>query len=173
MQFYQIESNFVHINRHIEVFTGADQSFLFAIQRSDEMPPSSIGFSMPQRMWASLAIDQEIDIKPYIFDTTQPSANMRGITLEVDFLDKSVQTTMEFDAAIMGREFIKQFSSIAVTVGQPLVFLFKDVVLALTVMTVNPASDASMEMRFGRLLGRVHVRFVKAEGSSINLYEQG
>lgn len=79
----------------------------------------------------------------------------------------------------MAKDFLMQFSGLALTVGQPLVFSFQDKkLLGLAVKSleaVDPAATISdkpaepKKTRFGRLLGNSSVTFEKAEGSSINL----
>lgn len=43
---------------YIDVSTGPGQHFIFAIERSPEVPPRSVGFSLLQRKWATLSINQ-------------------------------------------------------------------------------------------------------------------
>lgn len=78
----------------------------------------------------------------------------------------------------MAKEFLMQFSGLALTVGQPIVFQFADKkILGLVVKTleaVDPAAAMSDKVEpkktnFGRLLGNSAVQFEKAETSSINL----
>lgn len=76
-----------------------------------------------------------------------------------------------------------QFSGMALTTGQPLVFQFQDKkLLGLAVKSLE-AVDPSAAMqqdkpvepkktRFGRLSGNCTVQFEKSEGSSINLVGQ-
>lgn len=88
-------------------------------------------------------------------------------------------TTEPYDSDVMAKEFIMQFSGLALTTGQPLVFSFQDKkLLGLNVKSleaVDPSQamqDKPMEpkkTRFGRLSGNCTVQFEKSEGSSINL----
>lgn len=162
--------------------TGTGEQFVFTVKRTAEVSRNSIGFSMPQRMWASLFVDQDIRIKPYRFNPSSPSEFLCSVTLEVDFVDKSVQMQTPFDPDMLAKEFLMQFSGLALTVGQPLVFICNDMVLALAVKELE-AVDPSLAMhahkqvkptatRFGRLLGNVSVQFVKAAGSFINLVDK-
>lgn len=76
-----------------------------------------------------------------------------------------------------------QFSGMALTTGQPMVFSFQDKkLLGLAVKSLE-AVDPSAAMqqdkqvepkktRFGRLSGNCTVQFEKSEGSSINLVGQ-
>lgn len=91
----------------------------------------------------------------------------------------SYRTTQEpYDTDLMAKDFLMQFSGLALTVGQPIVFQFQDKkILGLVVKSleaVDPAAAMSdkAELKktvFGRLLGNSTVQFEKAESSSINL----
>lgn len=79
----------------------------------------------------------------------------------------------------MAKDFLLQFSGIALTIGQPLVYNFQDKkLLELRVKSlgaIDPAAaiqEKQAEMKktnFGRLLGNCIVQFEKGEGSAINL----
>lgn len=43
---------------YIDVSTGPGQHFIFAVERSPEIAPRTIGFSLLQRKWATLSINQ-------------------------------------------------------------------------------------------------------------------
>lgn len=84
-----------------------------------------------------------------------------------------------YDSDLMAKDFIMQFSGLALTVGQPLVFSFQDKkLLGLAVKTLE-AVDPQLAMqenktepkktKFGKLSGNCTVTFEKSEGSSINL----
>lgn len=84
-----------------------------------------------------------------------------------------------YDSDQMAKEFIMQFAGMALTVGQSLVFNFKDKkLLGLAVKSleaIDPKSlgegkePAMRTVRFGRILGNTVVQFEKAENSSLNL----
>lgn len=84
-----------------------------------------------------------------------------------------------YDSDQMAKEFIMQFAGMALTVGQSLVFNFKDKkLLGLAVKSleaIDPKSlgegkePAMRNVRFGRILGNTVVQFEKAENSSLNL----
>lgn len=84
-----------------------------------------------------------------------------------------------YDSDQMAKEFIMQFAGMALTVGQSLVFNFKDKkLLGLAVKqleAIDPKSlgegkePAMRNVRFGRILGNTVVQFEKAENSSLNL----
>lgn len=51
-------TDFAGNENYIDVSTGPGQHFIFAIERSPEVPPRSVGFSLLQRKWATLSINQ-------------------------------------------------------------------------------------------------------------------
>lgn len=44
--------------KYIDVSTGPGSHFVFAVERSPEVPPRCVGFSLLQRKWATLSINQ-------------------------------------------------------------------------------------------------------------------
>lgn len=74
--------------RHVDVSTGHGAHYIFALQRTNDgdLPPNSIGFSLVQRKWAKLSLDQEITVRPYQFD--RKSDVVVSVTFETDFLLK-------------------------------------------------------------------------------------
>ncbi|XP_055712680.1 vesicle-fusing ATPase 1-like [Phlebotomus papatasi] len=165
--------------KYIEVSTGPGQRFVFAIERHPDIPRNAVGFSLVQRKWATLSINQDIDVKPFSFDTRKNAECIVNVVLEVDFVQKKITTTDPYDTDQMAKDFLMQFAGLALTVGQPLVFSFQDkkllglAVKTLEAVDVNAYKDtAHMEpkaTRFGRLLGNTVVTFEKAENSSVNL----
>uniref|UniRef100_A0A1L8DW68 Vesicle-fusing ATPase n=2 Tax=Nyssomyia neivai TaxID=330878 RepID=A0A1L8DW68_9DIPT len=171
--------NFPDDVKYIEVSTGPGQRFVFAVERHDDIPPNCVGFSLVQRKWATLSINQDIDVKPFSFDARKNAECIVNVVLEVDFVQKKVTTSDPYDTDLMAKDFIMQFAGLALTVGQPLVFSFQDkkllglAVKTLEAVDVNAYRDnAHMEpkpTRFGRLLGNTVVTFEKTENSAVNL----
>uniref|UniRef100_A0A182RS91 Vesicle-fusing ATPase n=1 Tax=Anopheles funestus TaxID=62324 RepID=A0A182RS91_ANOFN len=175
--------------KYIDVSTAPGQHFIFYIERTaaGEINPGTIGFSLLQRKWATLSINQDISVKPYHFERS--SEVLCSIALEVDFLQKKTVTHEPYDSDQMARDFLLQFAGLAVTVGQPLVFNFQDKkLLCLAVKTLEVIDAAAMasgvstssngsgggsvepkRVNFGRLLANTVVTFEKAEGSGLNL----
>ncbi|XP_066992655.2 vesicle-fusing ATPase 1 [Anabrus simplex] len=165
--------------KHIEVSTGPSQHYVFSVKFHSDIPRGAVGFSLPQRKWASLSLNQEIDVKPYYFDPTSSSECLCSITLEADFLQKKTTTLEPYNTDQMAREFILQFSGQAFTVGQQLAFSFLDKKLLGLVVKSLEAADLSaikagqeakpMKTKMGRCLGDTMIQFEKAENSSLNL----
>lgn len=51
-----------------------------------EVPRGYVGFSLVQRKWAMLSINQELDVRPYRFDAN--SDVITSVSFETDFLQK-------------------------------------------------------------------------------------
>lgn len=140
----------------------------------------TVGFSLLQRKWATLSLNQELIVKPFSFEARKTVECLTNVTLEVDFLQKKVTTTEAYDSDAMAKEFLFQFPSLALTVGQSLVFSFGDKkLLGLVVRSLDAVDIQAYQSNadkcdvkktnFGRLLGNTTVTFEKAENSALNL----
>ncbi|XP_012226427.1 vesicle-fusing ATPase 1-like [Linepithema humile] len=168
--------------RHIEVTTTPNYHFVFTVRTHHEVPPGTVGFSLPQRKWATLSLNQEIEVRPYHFDPTSNTECLCTIVVEADFLQKKTVTLEPYNTDEMAREFLLQFSGQAFTVGQQLAFQFKDKKLLGLVVKSLEAADLSAissgqstvpkKTKMGRCLGDSVIQFEKAENSSLNLVGQ-
>lgn len=107
---------------HISVTTGPGSRFVFTVECDERVPKGHLGFSMPQRKWAVLSLNQELEVLPHRFEETKDYIG--GLVLHVDFFNKKKVTKEPFDTDAMAAEFLQQFPRQAFTVGQPLVFQF-------------------------------------------------
>ncbi|EZA59590.1 Vesicle-fusing ATPase [Ooceraea biroi] len=168
--------------RHIEVTTAPNYHFVFTVRTHHEIPRGAVGFSLPQRKWATLSLNQEIEVRPYHFDPTSNTECLCNIVLEADFLQKKTTTLEPYNTDEMVRDFLLQFSGQAFTVGQQLAFQFKDKKLLGLVVKSLEAADLSAistgqatvpkKTKMGRCLGDTVIQFEKAENSSLNLIGQ-
>ncbi|KAL0134352.1 hypothetical protein PUN28_001265 [Cardiocondyla obscurior] len=168
--------------RHIEVTTAPNYHFVFTVRTHHEIPRGTIGFSLPQRKWATLSLNQEIEVQPYHFDPTSNTECLCNIVLEADFLQKKTVTLEPYNTDEMAKDFLLQFSGQAFTVGQQLAFQFKDKKLLGLVVKSLEAADLSAissgqstvpkKTKMGRCLGDTIIQFEKAENSSLNLVGQ-
>jgi vesicle-fusing ATPase len=141
-----------------------------------------VGFSLSQKIWVTLSLNQDIEVKPYHFDPTSSSEYLCTIVLEADFLQKKNTTLEPYDTDPMAKEFLLQFSGQAFTVVQQLAFSFLDKkLLGLAVKSLEAADlnvikagqDAKpKKTKMGRCLGDTIVQFEKADNSSLNLVEK-
>ncbi|KDR10451.1 Vesicle-fusing ATPase 1 [Zootermopsis nevadensis] len=164
--------------KHVEVSTGPSQHYVFRVRFHSEVPRGTVGFSLPQRKWAT-SLNQDIEVKPYHFDPTSSSECLCTIVLEADFLQKKSTTLEPYDTDQMAKEFLLQFSGQAFTVGQQLAFNFVDKKLlglvvksleAVDLSAIKAGQDAKpKKTKMGHCLGDTMVQFEKAENSSLNL----
>ncbi|XP_022098998.1 vesicle-fusing ATPase-like isoform X2 [Acanthaster planci] len=163
--------------KHIMVKTSPSSEYVFSVKSYPGMQHGTVGFSLLQRKWAVLSINQDIEVKPYEFNK---STQLIGcITLEVDFLQKKNSTPEAYDTDMMAAEFNMAFSEHAFTVGQQLVFKLEGKKLLGLVVKEMEAADISMlrggktskrtKINLGISMANTQVLFEKAEGSSINL----
>ncbi|XP_065352960.1 vesicle-fusing ATPase 1-like [Cloeon dipterum] len=165
--------------QHVIVTTAPGQSFIFSL-KFDKVQRGTIGFNLPQRKWATLSLNQDIEVRPHFFDPKSPTEFLSTIVVEVDFLQKKQATQSPFDSDEMAKEFMCQFAGLALTVGQPLVFAFNTDKPLLTVSvksleSVDPNAMMSgstvkpQKTKMGLCRGNTLVQFEKAEQSGINL----
>ncbi|OAD54678.1 Vesicle-fusing ATPase 1 [Eufriesea mexicana] len=126
-----------------------------------------------------LSLNQEIEVRPYHFNPTSSTECLCTIVLEADFLQKKSTTLEPYNTDEMAKDFLLQFSGQAFTVGQQLVFQFKDKkMLGLVVKSLEAADLSAIssgqntvpkKTQMGRCLGDTVIQFEKAENSSLNL----
>ncbi|XP_039498495.1 vesicle-fusing ATPase 1 [Drosophila santomea] len=163
--------------KYADISPAPGQHFIFALEKTVEVPSGYVGFSLVQRKWAMVSINQELEVRPYRFDAS--SDVITCVSFETDFLQKKTVSQEPYDSDQMAKEFIMQFAGMALTVGQSLVFNFKDKkLLGLAVKSLEAIDPKSLgegkepsmrNVRFGRILGNTVVQFEKAENSSLNL----
>jgi len=162
---------------HIEITTGAQGGpFIFTIVKTNQVDPGILGFSLPQRKWAQLSINQELRWRFYSFSQSQ---YLSSIVLEADFMQKKSTSLEAYDSDKMAAVFSEKFAKQAFSVGQILVFAFEDKkILSLTVKALQAADFRAMaegreakaqDTRLGMLLPDSVVQFEKADNSSLNL----
>ncbi|XP_038048750.1 vesicle-fusing ATPase-like isoform X2 [Patiria miniata] len=164
--------------KHIEVKTSPSSRFIFSVKDHPSIQRGTVGFSLPQRKWAVLSINQDIEVTSYEF--SKNSQLIGWITLEVDFLQKKNNTAEAYDTDKMAAEFSMAFSDHAFTVGQQLVFKLEGKKLLGLVVKEMEACDISMlkggrsssqrtKINIGVSFPNTQVLFEKAESSPINL----
>uniref|UniRef100_A0A1A9WAQ9 Vesicle-fusing ATPase n=1 Tax=Glossina brevipalpis TaxID=37001 RepID=A0A1A9WAQ9_9MUSC len=170
-------SDFPDDIKYADISPGPGQHFIFALERTPEVPRGHVGFSLVQRKWATLSINQDIHVRPYRFDGNSDIITVASF--ETDFLQKKTISKEPYDTDQMAKEFLMQFAGLALTVGQSLVFSFQEKkLLGLAVKTleaidpkaIGEGKEASTKnVRFGRITGNTMIQFEKAENSSLNL----
>lgn len=83
---------YLHINylyfacRYADISPAPGQHFIFALEKTVEVPSGYVGFSLVQRKWAMVSINQELEVRPYRFDAS--SDVITCVSFETDFLQK-------------------------------------------------------------------------------------
>lgn len=72
--------------RYADISPAPGQHFIFALEKTVEVPNGYVGFSLVQRKWAMLSINQELEVRPYRFDAN--SDVITSVSFETDFLQK-------------------------------------------------------------------------------------
>ncbi|XP_023322671.1 vesicle-fusing ATPase 1 [Eurytemora carolleeae] len=162
---------------HVEVRVGSGESFIFSLISDPSIPNGELGFSMPQRKWAQLSINQDILVSPYWFDKN--TAYISQLTVEIDYFTKKNNANDEYNSDEMAGEFLNQFGNLALTQGQQMVFGFSDKKLLVAVVKSIQCTDISniksgtavksQEAVKGILLPNSAVIFEKMEGSLMRL----
>ncbi|XP_011501356.1 PREDICTED: vesicle-fusing ATPase 1-like [Ceratosolen solmsi marchali] len=164
---------------HIEISTEPNQHFVFSTKTCPKIDRGTVGFSLPQRKWAVISLNQEIEVKPFYFDPTSPTEFLSNIVLEADFLQKKITTLEPYDTELMAKDFLMQFAGQAFTVSQQLAFQFQDKKMlglivksleAADIQAIKAGQDAKpKKTRMGCCLGNTAIQFEKAPNSSLNL----
>ena len=109
-------------NKHVLVMPSEGQRFVFTLEEHEGIPAGQLGFSLVQRKWAVLSLNQDIRVEPYRFDQKKDFA--ASLTVAIDFYNRKKVTQEPFDTDAMAKEFLMQFHQQAFSVGQPMVFQF-------------------------------------------------
>ena len=109
---------------HILIKTGPgeNQQHLFSVLPHEQMLAGFVGFSMPQRKWASVDVNQDMDVSMYRPDV---SKLVSSVVIAIDFYNKKKITQDNYDTDQMAKEFLQLFPNQCFTIGQPIVFQFK------------------------------------------------
>ena len=126
---------------HVEVRVGSGESFIFSLISDPSIPTGELGFSMPQRKWAQLSINQDILVSPYRFDKN--TSYISQLTVEIDYFTKKNNANDEYNSDEMAGEFLNQFGNLALTQGQQMVFGFSDKKLLVAVVKSIQCTDIS------------------------------
>uniref|UniRef100_A0A915MDW3 Vesicle-fusing ATPase n=2 Tax=Meloidogyne incognita group TaxID=654580 RepID=A0A915MDW3_MELJA len=110
------------LTSYVRVITGPAHNYIFSFANHNGIQPGEIGFSLPQRRWTNVGLEQIVQVHPYSFPPGQQIITF--INLTVDFMKKPANPTEPLDSDQMAREFLMQFANMAFTKDQELVFEF-------------------------------------------------
>lgn len=161
-------------SRHLDVGLPSGQHLLFTVEQDNSMTPGQIGFSAVHRKWGGIDVNADLNVTPY-----NRQDFIASMTVDIDFFNKKKVSKDPFNTDEMVKEFLMLFPSQAFTVGQPLVFQFRN--LPLTIVTVKDIEVAdlaaikagkdgcSRKANSGVSLPDSGIIFEKGEGSCIFL----
>ncbi|EFA10100.1 vesicle-fusing ATPase 1 [Tribolium castaneum] len=168
------DADFSQSTEHIEVITGGVKKFIFSIKKDPRVHRNEVAFSVPQRKWATLSINDDIEVNPY-----KEEDYITSIVLEADYMQKKTTSQEQYDTDEMAKEFIYSFPNQMFTVGQQLAFLFKDKkILSLLVKDIEVVNINTLKQggeakpkkgKLGKLTPNTVIQFEKAETSALNL----
>uniref|UniRef100_A0A0N5ABZ7 Vesicle-fusing ATPase n=1 Tax=Syphacia muris TaxID=451379 RepID=A0A0N5ABZ7_9BILA len=72
--------------KYVLVKTDATHFYVFNIRNYPSLRNDEIAFSIPQRKWATLSLDQEVEVQPYNFD--KATSCISTMVLTIDFNSK-------------------------------------------------------------------------------------
>lgn len=164
--------------KHVVITGYEGQRFVFTVEPNDQMLAGYLGFSLPQRKWVQVDVNQDIEVLP--FRAPDPDRQfVASLLVEVDFFNKKKITQDNYDTDMMAREFLMQFPNQCFSVGQPVVFQFRNMPLTQLVIKEVEAADLKAvskgakqqnnKVATGVVLANTAVIFEKAEGSCIRL----
>jgi vesicle-fusing ATPase len=123
--------------RHVVVQLPSNQSLVFTVEAIEGMTRGFIGFSGIHRKWGGIDVNADLNVTPY--KTNEFIASM---VLDLDFYNKKKVTKDPFNTDEMAKEFLMQFASQTFTVGQPVLFQFRN--MPLTIITVKDIDIADL-----------------------------
>ncbi|KAL6475575.1 hypothetical protein MHYP_G00166150 [Metynnis hypsauchen] len=163
--------------QHVIIKTSPTHKYVFTVKTHPSVVPGTIAFSLPQRKWAGLSLNQEVEVSIYNFDTSKQYVGT--MTLEIDFLQKKNADSNPYDTDKMAIEFIQHFNAQAFCRSQQFVFSYCDKLFLLLIKEIEAmdpsilrgeqGSSKKSKIDIGLLHGNSQVIFEKAENSSISL----
>ncbi|PAA69946.1 hypothetical protein BOX15_Mlig016436g2, partial [Macrostomum lignano] len=157
-------------NQFIKIHSGSG-SYAFLLDSNPSIPTGKAGFSLVQRRWANVSIGQPVGVE-FNCSFDPRTTCIATVTLEADFLLKKSTTTDPYNSDEMLIEFTQCFPQMPLTVGQEIVFKFKDkkhLLLRVKEMeTLQPRGDV-VAAQFGVISGNTIATFEKLPDSPLVL----
>ncbi|XP_022199434.2 vesicle-fusing ATPase 1 [Nilaparvata lugens] len=171
------KSDFSSDLQYIEVSTSeSERPFVFTVNFDDKVPVETVCFSLLQRKWATLSINQEIRVRPYRFNVTKSSECVSSAVFTIDFMQKKSATTDMYNSDDMVKEFLSQNTGLALSVGQMLSLRLGNKLFLLVVKSLEAVDIGDLnsdpkphKISVGRCLGNTNIALEKAPDSSLNL----
>ncbi|XP_076823225.1 vesicle-fusing ATPase-like [Clavelina lepadiformis] len=120
---------------YIVVGNGRNQDFVFTAYPHDDVPMDSLGFSMLQRKWAYLGIQQKVDVSEFNSGTIAEE-----VVFQVDFLrSPASNSTTSFNTDAMSKFFSDQFHKFKLMLmeSQQLLYVISNCHLVFTIQSIK------------------------------------
>lgn len=161
-------------SRHVRITLPNQANYIFTVEPVDSMNPGYVGFSAIHRKWGGIDVNADLATVPY-----QGQDFIAEMTVDVDFQNKKKVTKECYNTDDMVKEFLMQFASQTFSVGQPVLFQFRNLPLTLiTIKTIEIAdlnaikagkAGGTKKANCGISLPDTSIIFEKGEGSPIFL----
>ncbi|XP_050532726.1 vesicle-fusing ATPase 1-like [Daktulosphaira vitifoliae] len=164
------DEDFRNDTKYIEIQhqTKPDIKFWFTIAFVKNPPPRGcIAFSLNQREWAQLSINQAINV------LSSHPANVQldlicTIVVEIDYIQKKGKNNEQFDTDMMAKEFLVLFSNHILSLSQTLLFpLPEKPLMSLVVKSLEGVNYKEINsgakprlLQYGKFLSNTVVQFV-------------
>lgn len=132
----------------VAVHTSAEK-YVFRAGCHDGVPQGKVAFGLAQRKWANISIDEPLNVEPYNFNLTREC--LGSVLLLVDFNNKKTASSDPLDADRMSVEFSMQFADTPLTVGQLLLYKFRNKLLTVEVKKLSTISIEGNQRSSGQL----------------------
>jgi len=159
-----------------------DNQFYFNIKLAGEIAQGEVGTSVFHRRYASLSLNQEIQIRPYDI-STESNIYMGTLSAQVAYARRGFESTEYIDTEELSKVFNQNFSGQLFVKGQQLAMDYRGTVLLISVSDVetmdleslksgansaaNKAPSATMDR--GVLTPQTNIQFSRSADSTIKL----
>ncbi|KND03204.1 AAA family ATPase SEC18 [Spizellomyces punctatus DAOM BR117] len=161
-----------------------EDQFAFTVRFSDVVTPGEIGTTLFHRRYAALSLNQDVRVRPYDPFIENVNSYLGSISLQIDFLRKTMESAEHYDITEMQQILLNSFDGQIFAEGQTFNFDFHGTDLLAEVAAVNlvdfdalksgnagQTSGQSSGNRFRRgiLMKQTTIQIAKASTSSIKL----
>ncbi|CAL8068039.1 unnamed protein product [Calicophoron daubneyi] len=152
----------------IAVNTGGN-TYIFRASTDDHIPAGKLAFGLVQRKWASISVDEPLDIRPYAFNLAHDC--LGSAVLVVDFHNKKTPAGDPLNSDEMAKEFSMEFADTPLTVGQLIMFKFKKKLFLVEVKKLGTISmdGSGNSVKVGMLTGNTVLAWERQADSKLLL----
>ncbi|KAL5969499.1 Vesicle-fusing ATPase 1 [Taenia solium] len=151
---------YADVLRYSTLHTGV-ASYVFRVDPSDKVPPGKIGFGLTQRKWANISLDQTLSLDPC---KISPDTYLSLAHFTVEMYGKKPGPRDPINSDILSQRFSVHMGDLPLTVGQPLLFRFDQLLLSVVVKSLSAISlkEGDKKCQFGLLTGNTIITWERA-----------